>query len=49
MAPDSEPSLKALLPAITACFGHLSVSETIEALKKHETSDDPSGRLFAFF
>jgi len=49
VAPDSEPPLKALLPAITACFGHLSVSETIEALKKHETSDDPSGRLFAFF
>ncbi|CAM6077237.1 unnamed protein product [Sphagnum tenellum] len=39
--PETEPLLKPLLPAITACFGaNLSVANTIEALKQHQVSDD---------
>jgi hypothetical protein len=36
--------LKPLLPVITACIGaNLSVANTIEALKKHQASDDFGG------
>jgi 3-hydroxyisobutyryl-CoA hydrolase len=43
--PETEPLLKPLLPAITACFGaNLSVADTIEALKQHQVSDDSAGR-----
>lgn len=43
VTPELEPSLKALLPAITACFGaNLSVEDTIKALKEHESSADSS-------
>lgn len=46
VTPESDPPLKALLPAITACFGaSLSVEDTIKALKEHELSDDRSGKL----
>jgi 3-hydroxyisobutyryl-CoA hydrolase len=39
--PESDSSLKALLPAITACFGaSLSATDTIKALKEHQCSDD---------
>lgn len=39
--PDTDPPLKTLLPAITACFGaHPSVADTIKALKEKELSDD---------
>lgn len=42
--PDTDPPLKTLLPAITACFGaHPSVADTIKALKEKELSDDSSG------
>lgn len=43
--PETESSLKPLLPAITACFGaNLSVVDTVDALKQHQASDDSAGR-----
>lgn len=46
VTPESDPPLKALLPAISACFGaNLSVKDTIKALKEHELSADSSGKL----
>lgn len=49
VTPELEPSLKALLPAITACFGaNLSVEDTIKALKEHESSADSSGTFQLF-
>lgn len=49
VAPESDPSLKALLPAITTCFAaNLSVVDIIKALKEHERSDDTSGKLSSF-
>jgi len=39
--PKTESSLKPLLPAITACFGaNLSIVDTVDALKRHQASDD---------
>ncbi|KAH8975096.1 hypothetical protein BDL97_01G138500 [Sphagnum fallax] len=39
--PETESSLKPLLPAITACFGaNLSIVDTVDALKQHQASDD---------
>ena len=49
VTPEADPSLKALLPAITECFAaHLSVVDTIKALKEHEHSDDSSGKLSSY-
>ncbi len=43
--PETESSLKPLLPAITACFGaNLSIVDTVDALKRHQASDDSGGR-----
>ncbi|KAG0587443.1 hypothetical protein KC19_2G165100 [Ceratodon purpureus] len=43
VTPESDPSLKTLLPAITACFAaNLSVVDTIKALKEYECSADSS-------
>lgn len=42
--PETESSLKPLLPAITACFGaNLSIVDTVDALKQHQASDDSAG------
>lgn len=47
--PESDSSLEALLPAITACFGaSLSATDTIKALKEHQCSDDFSGKSSIF-
>ena len=47
--PESDPPLKALLPAITACFSaNLSVDTTKALLNEHEGSDDSSGKLSSY-
>lgn len=44
--PGSESQLKTLLPQIVSSFGvNRSVSETIEELKRHQTSTDTAGML----
>lgn len=44
--PDSEAQLKLLLPHISSSFGgNRLISETIEELKKYQTSNDSAGIL----
>ena len=44
--PESEPTLKRILPSIISCFGGgKSVKNSIESLRKEELSSDVSGKF----